>query len=99
MTEVQITRWREIPSMVAARDGAEVFKVSLEQRFQEAIDEAAMRLGEADADAYMAGWDRTAWEPADGTPAEAAERTAAQLTEQWSEEALSTFLDALGAPK
>lgn len=97
MTEVQITRWRDIPSMVAARDGADVCKVSLEQRFQEAIDEAAMRVGAADADAYMAGWQRSDWEPAAGTPTEAAERTAAELTEEWSQEALAAFLDGLGA--
>ena len=51
VTEYQITSWRELPSLVVARDGDDVVKVSLPSRIQEAIDEAAMRLGEADAGA------------------------------------------------
>ena len=52
-----MTYWRELPSMVVARDAdATVIKSQLAQRFQDAIDEAAMRLGETDADAYLAGW-------------------------------------------
>ena len=38
MAEVQVTRWREIPSMVTARDGDDVVKVQLPARFQEAIE-------------------------------------------------------------
>ena len=45
MTEFQVTSWRDIPSMVASRDGDEIVKIPLHQRCQEAIDEAAMRLG------------------------------------------------------
>jgi hypothetical protein len=44
VSEIQVTFWREIPSMVAARQGEEVAKVQLPQRFQEAIDEAG-KLG------------------------------------------------------
>ena len=55
MTEYQITQWHEIPSMVVARDGADVAKIQLAARFQEAIDEAAMRMGSTDADAYLDG--------------------------------------------
>src|SRR3954454_2991754 len=54
MTEYQVTRWRELPSMVAARAGDEIVKAQLASRFQEAIDEAAMRLGETGAQAYLA---------------------------------------------
>ena len=53
MTEFQITYWRDLPSMVVARAGDETVKVQLAQRLQEAIDEAAMRLDAADADAYL----------------------------------------------
>ena len=54
MTEYQITSWHQIPSMVVARNGDDIAKVQLAARFQEAIDEAAMRMGETDADAYLA---------------------------------------------
>ena len=39
MSEYQIMRWREIPSMVIAREAETTIKVMLASRFQEAIDE------------------------------------------------------------
>ena len=50
-----MTRWRELPSMVAARAGDQTVKAELAARFQEAIDEAAMRLGDTGADDYLSG--------------------------------------------
>ena len=88
-------RWREIPSMVMARDGADTIKVMLPSRFQEAIDEAAMRMGEIDADAYTAGWNRDPWTPSDEVPAELAARITADLENEFSEEKLQSILDAI----
>ena len=96
MSEYQVTYWRDIPSLVTAREGDEVAKAPLPQRFQEAIDEAAMRVGAADADAYMEGWRRTDWSPADGTPGEVADRIAAELEADLDEAAMTALLDALG---
>lgn len=95
MTEYQITQWHEIPSMVVARDGADVAKIQLAARFQEAIDEAAMRMGSTDADAYLEGWSKTPWMPGDGTPTEVAERIARELETQLDDDALTAILDAL----
>ena len=47
--------------MVVAKFGDETVKVQLANRLQEAIDEAAMRLGAADSEAYLAGWHRSDW--------------------------------------
>jgi hypothetical protein len=91
-----VTRWRELPAMVAARSGDEVVKAELAPRFQEAIDEAAMRLGESGADDYLAGWERTPWAPADGTPAEALDRVTAELDAAWPADRISAYLDGLG---
>jgi hypothetical protein len=96
VTEYQVTRWRELPSMVAARAGEELVKVQLAPRFQEAIDEAAMRLGDSGADDYLAGWDRTPWTAADGTPAEALDRVAGELDAEWPAERIAGYLDGLG---
>lgn len=95
MTEYQITQWHEIPSLVVARDGDEIAKVQLAARFQEAIDEAAMRMGETDADAYLAGWSKTPWMPGDDKPAAVAERVAHELETQLNDDALTAILDAL----
>ncbi|MSW39246.1 MAG: hypothetical protein F2839_06315 [Actinobacteria bacterium] len=81
MTEYQITYWRNIPSMVVARDGDDTVKVQLAARFQEAIDEAAMQADAADADAYLAGWIRGEWTPAEGSTTQVAERISAELEE------------------
>jgi hypothetical protein len=96
MTEYQVTVWRELPSMVAARAGDDIVKSELAPRFQEAIDEAAMRLGDTGADDYLAGWQRTAWTTADGTPAEVLDRVAAELDAAWPDERIAGFLDGLG---
>jgi hypothetical protein len=96
MTEYQVTRWRELPSMVAARAGDDTVKTELAPRFQEAIDEAAMRLGDTGADEYLLGWERSPWTEADGTPAEVLDRVVAELDAQWPAEAISRYLDALG---
>jgi hypothetical protein len=95
VTEYQVTRWRELPSMVAARAGDETLKAELAPRFQEAIDEAAMRLGDIGADDYLMGWDRTPWTAADGSPAEVLDRVTAELDEQWPPDRIAAYLDGL----
>ncbi len=95
MTEFQLTSWRDLPSLVVARDGADVTKAPLAPRFQEAIDEAAMRLGETGSDAYLAGWTRGDWTPADGTPTEVADRVVAELEHLWSDERIADYLSTL----
>ena len=95
MTEYQVTRWRELPSMVAARAGDETAKVQLAARFQEAIDEAAMRLGDTGATDYLQGWDRSEWTKAGGSPAEVLDRVAAELDAQWPAQRIADYLDGL----
>ena len=96
MTEYQVTLWRELPSMVAARAGDEVVKAQLPPRFQEAIDEAAMRLGDTGSDDYLAGWGRSPWTAAAGTPAEVLDRVVADLDEEWPDSRVAQYLDGLG---
>lgn len=96
MTEYQVTRWRELPSMVAAREGDETMKAELAPRFQEAIDEAAMRLGDTDADEYLAGWERSPWIEAEGSPTEVLNRVVAQLDAEWPADRIARYLDSLG---
>jgi len=89
-------RWREIPSMVIAREGETTIKVMLASRFQEAIDEAAMRLGEIDADAYTAGWSRDPWIEADESPDILATKIAEELEIELSERKLEALLKTMG---
>ncbi len=88
-------RWREIPSMVIARSGDTQLKVMLPARFQEAIDEAAMRLGAVGADDYIAGWARDPWVESGEEPDQLAARITAELEGHFSEEKITTILDSL----
>lgn len=83
--------------MVVARQGDETVKVQLANRLQEAIDEAAMRIGATDADAYMDGWRRSDWTEEDGDPTQVAEKISAQLEDDFTEEKIQVFLDALNS--
>jgi hypothetical protein len=82
--------------MVTARADDETVKAELAPRFQEAIDEAAMRLGDTGADEYLSGWTRSPWTAADGTPAEVIERVTAELEAAWPEDRVTGYLDGLG---
>jgi hypothetical protein len=98
-TEYQVTYWRDLPSLVVAREGDQVTKSPLAPRFQEAIDEAAMRLGETGSDDYLAGWRRSDWLTAAGSSADVADRVVAGLEAEWSAEKLQEYLDTLGPSK
>jgi hypothetical protein len=95
-TQYQVTYWRDLPSLVVAREGDTVTKGPLAARFQEAIDEAAMRLGAVGSDDYLDGWTRGDWTAADGAPADVCGRVVAGLEADWSDERLTAYLDALG---
>ncbi len=48
--------WRDIPAQVIAKDGRRAHKILLHRRFQVAIDQAAVRAGRQEMDAYIAEW-------------------------------------------
>src|SRR3990170_1386325 len=63
MPRVQVVYWRQIPAQVKARQGNERASRPLSERFQQAIDEAAMRAGLSGTDAYLAAWRTMAGRP------------------------------------
>ena len=67
MVKLILISWRDIPSQVIVQRGRQREKAMLSQRFQEAIDRAAMRAGKGGSDAYIAEWrrDRRALETED----------------------------------
>jgi hypothetical protein len=95
MSEYQVTYWRDFPSMVVVRNGEETVKVSLASRFQEAIDEAAMRVGAEDADAYLDGWRKGDWVVEEGDATEVAERVSGEIENSLDEAGLQEMLDKL----
>lgn len=91
-----MTFWRDLPSMVAARDDDGSVKSELAPRFATAIDEAAMRLGDTGADEYLAGWRRSDWQPSEEAAGAALARLVGELEEAWPGERLTAYLDTLG---
>ena len=54
----QIVCWRDIPAQVIVGRGPQRQTIALSERFQQAIDRAAMRSGARDTDTYLADWNR-----------------------------------------
>jgi hypothetical protein len=80
MPEVTIVYWRDIPAQVIVGRGRGGAKRQLAERFEQAIDRAAMKAGMAGTDDYLAAWRKA--EPytiAEGSPAEIAEAEAVKL--------------------
>lgn len=93
MAEYQITYWKNIPSMVSAREGRrERAKAELSERFQQAIDEAAMRAGLIGTDAYLEQWRRGDWQERIGSAQEVAVAVAAELEAEYTPERLTAIL-------
>ena len=85
MAKVQILRWQEIPSVVEVRDGSEVKKIQLSDKFQALIDEAAMRRKLAGTDAYLEEWNKSAVEERDGDAATVVQKVADELEERFAD--------------
>ena len=83
MPDVTIVYWRDIPAQVIVGKGRRGAKVQLPERFEQAIDAAAMKLGAADTDAYLAEWRKGAPYAVDGAPEEVAAAEAARLEQEY----------------
>lgn len=56
MPLVTIVYWRDIPAQVIVGTGRRAAKQQLSERFEQAIDRCAMKVGARDADSYLAEW-------------------------------------------
>ncbi len=79
MPNVTIVFWRDIPAQVIVGKGRRAAKVQLPERFEQAIDRAAMKTGAAGTDAYLAEWRRADPYVIDGTDTDIAAAEAARL--------------------
>ncbi len=95
MSEVILISWRDIPAQVVGGSGRGAVRVPLSDRFQEAIDAAAMRAGLHGTDGYLGEWRRTA-HPCDGDLAAAVHAEAARLEETMDDETLARLVRAGG---
>ncbi|HKG75873.1 MAG TPA: virulence factor [Aestuariivirgaceae bacterium] len=92
MGQLTIVYWRDIPSQVIARSGRANEKRMLPDRFQEAIDMAAMRDGASGSDAYLADWRRTDPAECGEDLAAEAERAAQELDASFDKDRLKALI-------
>lgn len=96
MAEVTIVYWRDIPAQVIVGRGRKAAKAALPERFEQAIDRAAMRAGMAGTDDYLSQWRKGDPTPEPGTPEEAATATAARIDADYDKARLIALVDNLG---
>jgi Virulence factor len=58
MAQLIVVYWRDIPAQVIVKRGRQSAKRQLTERFEKAIDRAAMRAKLRDTDSYLAEWRR-----------------------------------------
>lgn len=92
MPDVTIVYWRDIPAQVIVGRGRNAAKVQLPERFEQAIDRAAMKVGASDTDAYLAEWRRAAHGAQDGDPERIAAAEAERLDAHFDQDRLKALI-------
>ena len=92
MTDVIIVFWRDIPAQVIAGKGRKAAKKQLSERFEQAIDRCAMKIGAKDADAYLAEWRKAEPYEVDGEQDAVVADVAARLEAEYDTERLKTLI-------
>ena len=92
MPEVTTVYWRDIPAQVIVGKGRKGAKVQLSERFEQAIDRAAMKAGARDTDSYLAEWRKAVTAQIEGDPDEIARSEAARLETEYDADRLKTLI-------
>jgi hypothetical protein len=94
MADVTVVFWRDIPAQVIVGRGRRAAKVQLAERFEQAIDRAAMKTGAAGTDEYLAEWRKA--EPdtveSDATDQIVAEHEAVRLDNEYDRDRILALI-------
>ena len=96
MPEVTVVYWRDIPAQVIVGRGRRGAKVPLAERFEQAIDRAAMRSGAAETGDYLAEWRKVPEGEREGDPDALARARAAEIETDWDDARLRAVAMAGG---
>ena len=92
MHPLTIVYWRDIPAQVIVGKGRRGAKAQMSERFEQAIDRAAMKVGAKDADAYLAEWRKVTEHDVAGDAEEVARAEAARLEEAYDNARLKALI-------
>ncbi len=99
MAEVTVVYWRDIPAQVIVGKGRRGSKVQLPERFEQAIDRCAMKIGARDTDSYLAEWRKAVVADLEGEPDTIAADYAAKLEAEFDTARIKQLIDADGWAK
>lgn len=92
MPQMTIVYWRDIPAQVIVGQGRKAAKRQLPERFEQAIDRCAMKVGARDTDAYLAEWRRGAPVEVSGDPEAAAAAEVVRLDQEFDAERVKALI-------
>lgn len=96
MAEVTIVYWRDIPAQVIVGKGRRGTKKPLPERFEQAIDRAAMKTGAAGTDDYLAEWRKAEPFTVEGEDEEVATAQVARIDAEYDKERIKALIDNNG---
>ncbi|MEO0426529.1 MAG: virulence factor [Pseudomonadota bacterium] len=92
MAELVIVYWRDIPAQVIVGKGRRAAKRQLPERFEQAIDRCAMKVGARDDDAYLAEWRKSEPLNVDGDAEIVADETAKRLEAEYDTDRIKALI-------
>ena len=92
MAEVTIVYWRDIPAQVIVGKGRRGVKRPLPERFEQAIDRCAMKVGARETDAYLADWRKAAPVTIAGDDETVASAEASRIDAEYDSERLKALI-------
>jgi len=92
MADVTIVYWRDMPAQVIVGKGRRGTKLPLPERFEQAIDRAAMKSGAAESDAYLEGFRKAKPVAVEGTDADVAAAEVARIDAEYDLDKIKTLI-------
>ena len=96
MPDVTIIYWRDIPAQVMVGSGRKAVKTELPERFQVAIDAAAMKAGARDTDAYLTEWHKEPHGAFEGEAVDVVAKVVADIEATYNMAKLRVLIEAGG---
>ena len=85
MADVIVVYWRDIPAQVIVGKVRKAAKVQLPERFEQAIDRAAMKIGAEDTDSYLADLRKAPAYEVEGEQADVAQSEANRIDDEYDQ--------------
>ena len=92
MPNVIIVYWRDIPAQVIVGKGRQAAKVQLPERFEQAIDRAAMKIGAEDTDAYLSEWRKGTYYQVEGDQTDIAKSEATRIETEYDQDKIKKLI-------